>query len=342
MSQSPSPTQPRPRVPSSGKDPLPFGGTWLDQSDAPSRLASLLERGQLSPDNHSHLEHFRDKGFLVLEGAVSQDQLTAMQGALDRSWASGDRRIHVEHFLRGEKALEPVRPELRHERTKLLDAYAWSEEVRAGLFRDPLIGVLRSLFDSDPMAFQSLYFERGTEQPIHQDTAFVGVRRPLEFVGTWLALEDIHEGSGELEYYEGSHRIPHYEFPGPSKKMPAQYPDEQRYLDSLHQKSQERGLVRSQFRPRRGDLVIWHADLCHGGSRQTNPALTRRSLVTHFCPVDNDPDYFSKYPHGGRQRHAPSGAYFCHPLRDSNSWWGRLGLRGVALAKMSLHRLRGR
>ena len=30
-------------------------------------------------------------------------------------------------------------------------------------------------------------------------------------------------------------------------------------------------------------------DLAHGGAPQTRPELTRRSIVTHFCPVDNEP-----------------------------------------------------
>jgi ectoine hydroxylase-related dioxygenase (phytanoyl-CoA dioxygenase family) len=39
------------------------------------------------------------------------------------------------------------------------------------------------------------------------------------------------------------------------------------------------------FRGRKGDALIWHADLAHGGSPITDPALTRQSVVGHLSPL---------------------------------------------------------
>ena len=48
------------------------------------------------------------------------------------------------------------------------------------------------------------------------------------------------------------------------------------------------GLERKRLMARQGDVLIWHADLVHGGdpvSRQ----ITRRSIVTHYCPKHHAP-----------------------------------------------------
>ncbi|MFK7883712.1 MAG: hypothetical protein AB8F26_05965 [Phycisphaerales bacterium] len=43
------------------------------------------------------------------------------------------------------------------------------------------------------------------------------------------------------------------------------------------------------FLPKRGDVLIWHAYLAHGGTPIKNPELTRRSYVTHHAPLDSFP-----------------------------------------------------
>jgi phytanoyl-CoA hydroxylase len=53
------------------------------------------------------------------------------------------------------------------------------------------------------------------------------------------------------------------------------------------------GLEQRTFLPKQGDVVIWSADLAHGGSPVTDPLLTRRSIVGHYCPNRVEPFYFN-------------------------------------------------
>jgi uncharacterized protein YndB with AHSA1/START domain len=43
-------------------------------------------------------------------------------------------------------------------------------------------------------------------------------------------------------------------------------------------------------------------------------ALTRKSLVAHFCPLDVDPQWFGAIESSPKLEHAP-GCWYCHPLR---------------------------
>ena len=50
-------------------------------------------------------------------------------------------------------------------------------------------------------------------------------------------------------------------------------------MDGPHQHS---GIEQETFVPKKGQALIWAANLLHGGSPQINPKLTRWSQVTHY------------------------------------------------------------
>jgi len=148
------------------------------------------------------------------------------------------------------------------------------------------------LFEAPPKAFQGLTFWNGSQQDIHKDTAYVKIdSNPMNLAASWLALEDISVGTGEREYYVGSHRAPDFLFGGTSKWMESHGAEHPKFLASLHEDAATYGHARKSFIAKAGDILIWHADLAHGGSKILNPSLTRKSLVTHFCPVQDEPFY---------------------------------------------------
>src|ERR1700744_2875463 len=52
---------------------------------------------------------------------------------------------------------------------------------------------------------------------------------------------------------------------------------------------------------RKGDLLLWHADLPHGGSAITAGG-PRRSLVTHYCPRSLSPHFIDFIPSAWRRK----------------------------------------
>ena len=179
---------------------------------------------------------------------------------------------------------------------RVVDIHAVRPLALELLFAPAITRFLNIIFERPPHLFQSLTFECGSEQDIHQDTAYVVVHPPMEFVASWIALESVQPGSGELQYYEGSHRISEYLFSDEHKSWnPERDGMEQHgeWLGLLHQKSQELGLPLRRFLPEQGDVLIWSADLAHGGSEVQDRSLTRRSLVGHYCPAGTTPNYFT-------------------------------------------------
>jgi hypothetical protein len=110
-----------------------------------------------------------------------------------------------------------------------------------------------------------------------------------------------------LTYYEGSHRLPDFLFGDGVKCWQSSLGSEahDRYAAWLVEQTEAAGLRRRRFEARQGDVLIWSADLAHGGAPVEDAASTRRSLVGHYCPEWAVPRYFDQFPR--RQRRRPYG-----------------------------------
>jgi hypothetical protein len=102
--------------------------------------------------------------------------------------------------------------------------------------------------------------------------------------GVWLAMEDVHPDAGPLTYLPSSHRWPILSNAligrrsGGVAEEFAQTPFQAAW-DALVQSS---GTEQEIFLARKGQALIWAANLLHGGSVQRDPRLTRWSQVTHY------------------------------------------------------------
>jgi len=287
-----------------------FGGLWPDLSDARERLAGKRALGQLSDEDARLFEHWIEHGFVVLEGAVPGELVDRYQAELAEAWRTSDPAVEIEVYEHGVRRFVPMEARFRDQPHKVLDHHVRSRLAREIQFAPRTQRFLAQLFERPPLAFQSLGFRFGTEQPMHQDTAYVVLRSPMEMVGSWVALEDVRPGTGELQYYVGSHRIPEYVWFGRSRAKPYELEDDREFLRWVREESERLGCPLVRFQPKKGDVLLWHADLVHGGALREHPDRTRQSLVTHYCPVNVDPEFLERAPDRAKHEHAP-GSFYC-------------------------------
>jgi ectoine hydroxylase-related dioxygenase (phytanoyl-CoA dioxygenase family) len=96
--------------------------------------------------------------------------------------------------------------------------------------------------------------------------------------GVWIALEDITMDSGPLIYYPGSHKLPFYTMEK-LKIEPGNYNEYEKKIEKIILES---GLTPEYGIIKKGDIIIWHANLIHGGSKRNDNTLTRKSMVIHY------------------------------------------------------------
>jgi ectoine hydroxylase-related dioxygenase (phytanoyl-CoA dioxygenase family) len=273
------------------------GGLWIDRLDWRPELARRVERGLLGRALADRIAAFSENGYVILEGAAAPAVVDAFQERLSRAFRQGDKRMLYQD--RGSPVSIPLTAGTERMGTRVVDAFVAAPEALDLFETPPLMEFLTAIFDETPLLFQSLSFDQGSGQGLHQDTAYVVVDRPLELAACWIALENVKPGSGELMYVPGSHRYPDFDF-GPGRKhwnSEADGPEpHDRWALWIIEEAQRRGLETQTFHAKKGDILIWHADLAHGGCPIQDPSLTRQSLVGHFCPASRQPHYFSYLP----------------------------------------------
>ncbi len=268
-----------------------FGGMWTDRADFEEKLAA---KPNLSADQTAQLKAWRQDGIVILNGAISDEQITAYLSETKTLQAKQPSPLRMTSAAL--PAPTPYDPTLfdATASVRLVDDYMFAPASRDILFDPKITNFLDMVFERPALLTQSLRFNQGSEQPIHQDTAFVRMNAPMKLVGVWVALEDIAPDSGELLYLLGSHNWEGYLFSGRFKHYDAER-DGPEQLEAWHQwildEAAKRGVKPQSFHAKKGDVLFWHAALAHGGAPIRKIGQTRLSLVGHYCPIGVRPLY---------------------------------------------------
>ncbi len=207
----------------------------------------------------SDIETFRRDGILVIDSGIATEVLDGILADLD-NLPTAQR----DEYLAG----------------RLQDAWRHSPHAHAAATHAPILAALEQLYGAAPRPFQTLNFPRGTEQRAHADSIHFNSEPFGMMCGVWLALEDIGPDQGPLVYYPGSQHLAEINFEDIGAV--ASYASYPRYEDFIEATIAERRYEPMHATIRKGQAVVWAANVLHGGSPQRDKALTRKSQVTHY------------------------------------------------------------
>lgn len=246
------------------------GQPLIDRPD----FAALLAAGHFGPWA-AEAEAMHRQGFCVVDAAVAAVERHGPALIAQLSERLGEQLAAWE---RGETGAP-----------RLQDGWQQLAEIRELALCAPILDLLRHLYGREPFAFQTLNFAVGSEQPYHSDAVHFHSYPHGFMCGIWLALEDVEADSGPLEYFPGSHRFPYLSAAslGLDPDEVKAEPHPQRFFEPTWQEAvRAAGLERQIFLPRRGQVLVWHANLLHGGSPVSNRSSRRWSQVTHCFFAD--------------------------------------------------------
>jgi len=235
----------------------------LDFKDLPNlefpKIAAIPE------DLRDMKKAFDENGFLTLNQVLSHAQVDIINAEVDKIVASGKKKFAHRH--------------------KLMFAIDESDYLMK-IGKDPeLQRILNILLGDRAILFQSINFDYGSEQASHSDSIHMTTYPLGGLIAIWIALEDVGEDQGPLHYYPGSHKLPYYlnedyNNTGTSWKLGDK--GYKSYEEMIARKIVEAGLSKVNFKAKKGDVFMWHANLFHGGNLQTNKTKTRKSMVLHY------------------------------------------------------------
>jgi hypothetical protein len=263
---------------------------WLDQPDAHDRIEERLARGCMSDVEAAGLHLFTDDGYLKFALDLGAHFCDGFDDEVSRLWSErpDDLAVSPKGFG-GPTAFADYEGQYREVGYRIPDLHGHSAHALDLYLHPAIFRMIELIYDVPAVAFQSLYFEYGSQQALHRDPMFVVTDPPSHLLASWVALEDISPAAGPLAYVPKSHRLPWFEFEEGSVVCAQRVEQGLRaeFAASTRDAIRERGLEVLPFTCARGDVFIWHAGLVHGGSPIEDDVKTRKSFVTHYSTAAN-------------------------------------------------------
>jgi hypothetical protein len=243
---------------------------WLDRDGWPQQIEDLpVEQAALC-------RQWAETGYVILPKLIPESLLDTVWQAYEQSIQRGIVTLAPESAADGDRL--PGRFLNPHKRVRPFCRVAKHPE---------LLNWLQRLLGHPVKLLQTIASHKGSQQAAHSDSIHM-TTYPLGYLAAaWIAFEDIHPDCGPLEFYPGSHRLP-YVF---SRDLQISVDDMKnegyttyraRYEPFVKGLIAEHRLRPDYFEARKGDALIWHANLLHGGSQRRDLRLTRKALVGHY------------------------------------------------------------
>ena len=275
------------------------GRPWIDEPNAPIEAYVNSVATIHDYDLKEKLESWNENGIVIFEGAVDTAKIDSLLNDVEYLVHHPKENFEITVETRGQSHV-PIKEVdtaelLRSERLKINHLHSISKAaVECGLNRFAT-SFLRHVFQDTPCMLQSLFFIRGSQQPVHRDYPYVCPQKEISHLAaSWVALEDVHEDSGPLAYYCGSQtpeKFPFFDWGTGSILYDASAPQEPSdFSHYLYAEMERLDITPRVFLPRKGDMLIWHAYLAHAGTEIKDPGRTRKSLVTHYTSKNSFPD----------------------------------------------------
>lgn len=244
---------------------------WLDRDGGIEEMRQHPDFDKFPQEIQDELIRYVRDGYMVLNQFFSSKSVS-------------------EHNAIVDQLLESHKIDFNYSGSKLMDLHEVNPGINQNWFRnEQVLNILKFIFGKDVIPFQTIHFIHGSQQKAHSDSIHMSTFPPGYLAGVWTALEDISLEQGAIFYYPGSHRWPYvscedYESGNTKWKIGLNsYKNYEAYMSAM---IEEKGVKPSYFLPKAGDVLIWHANLVHGGSPILQKGSTRRSMVAHYYGDD--------------------------------------------------------
>jgi ectoine hydroxylase len=250
---------------------LPVGDIpWMDKDISLEEIKQKLAQTNFSEDTKNQILSWKENGYLILKNFFSSEVIDSINKEIE------DLLVKKEvEFSLG---------------NKVMFANKKSAFIQNITVQKNLTDILGFILGRKVIPFQTINFITGSQQHAHSDSIHM-TTYPLGYLtAIWVALEDVDDTNGPLAYYPGSHKLPYilnhsYERGGNALTVGADC-NYLRYEEKIGEVIKTTNFNKHIFKAQKGDVLIWHANLIHGGEKITRQGSTRKSMVVHYFAED--------------------------------------------------------
>lgn len=245
---------------------------WLDRPDAEALIAARAAAGEISAAESELCRKWARDGYVILQGFYTPTTLDQTWGEYEAAIAAGEAQPPAQPIYEGDPL--PGR---------LLNVHHVVPAMDEMLFEPRMNRVMSVLLGAKAKPFQTIIGHKASQQLEHSDSIHMTTYPGGYLAANWIAYEDIDTRAGPLVYYPGSHKLPYVLSEDLGIEAGTGYAMYgSHYEPAIQRVIAQNGLKPEHFLARKGDVLIWHANLLHGGSPLGEARLSRKALVCHF------------------------------------------------------------
>lgn len=243
---------------------------------------TLIQSQNLTEDEKKIARDFNENGYIILDLGLTDQQLINLKNEIDFLNTQKDTKTQEGgyHYSKGKRIFE---------------GWKESEMLQSLSLNSKVMSTLKMLYKKEPYPFQTITFNYGSNQPLHSDLIHFDSLPHRWLSAVWIALEDMTDQNGSLVYVPKSHKLPIFDFYDLKINVPEygkQFDSYSEYEVFVQQLVESSDLEVKPLYCKKGQALIWAANLIHGGDIIRNTESTRYSHVTHYYYDDCDV-YFS-------------------------------------------------
>jgi hypothetical protein len=241
---------------------------WIDKIDAIDKFNTMQGFNTLPKEIQNQIKSFITDGYMILKSYFTKEEIEKHNGIIAR--------------LKSQDQID-----FNYTNRKINQVHKHSEFIEKKFFKNEgLLQLFKYLLGEEIIPFHTIHFLEGSEQKAHSDSIHMSTEPEGYLIAAWIALEATDENNGPLFYYPGSHKLPYlscldYESGNNNWLIGGKY---SRYEDKVEEIVASKTFEKKYFHAEPGDVLIWHANLLHGGDPIKKQGRTRKSMVSHyFC-----------------------------------------------------------
>ncbi len=232
----------------------------------------LVKHENLSNTEKEMCVKFNEDGYIVLDLNLSDEDIESYKKEIDFLNSKNDIKTQESgyHYSKGKRIFE---------------GWKDSSMLQNLSLNDKVLNTLRMLYKKEPKPFQTITFSYGSNQPLHSDLIHFDSLPHRWLTAVWVALEDMTDMNGSLIYVPKSHKLPIFDFYDLKIKVPEygkQFDSYEQYEDFIRQLVDINEMEVKPLICKKGQALIWSANLIHGGDVVRDINSTRYSHVTHY------------------------------------------------------------
>ncbi len=233
----------------------------------------LNNKKNISNDYKKKVKFFIENGYLIIRNVINKKFVNLLKDDFNNIINSNEYKKNPKYFHYNSSP-------------RIIEGWKQSEYIKKLCFQKEVISFLKFVYGRKPIPISTINFLKGTEQPLHSDYIHFGSSPELYLAGAWFALEKVDDENGPLIICPKSHKLNIIDFtdlnlqiPKSTNELKTNYTVYENYLEEI---VKEKKIKKKRVHLNKGDVLIWSANLLHGGSKIKKKSKTRLSQVIHY------------------------------------------------------------